>query len=172
MDPVLQQLHDENEIRKLVIGFSLGMDSRDVDLFRASWAEEIELDLPPLAPEVLPFSGRQRADNYAKDVIGLLSEFRATQHVSTNHMIAVSGDSATCTCYTLAHHDLPVESGERWLSAGARYDLLAQRVDGLGWRFIRFKLTDLWFQGNRLLWQEAARRVIDRRHVKGPPLGC
>jgi hypothetical protein len=60
MDPVLQQSHDENEIRKLVIGFSLGMDSRDVDLFRASWAEEIELDLPPPAPDVLPFSGRHR----------------------------------------------------------------------------------------------------------------
>jgi hypothetical protein len=163
MDPILRELHDENEIRKLVVGFSIGIDSRDFDLFRSSWAEEIELDLPPLAGDAFRLSGKQRADDYARGVIALLSEFETTQHVSTNHLISVEADSGSCTCYTIAQHYLPMESGEPWLAAGARYDLVAQRFEEVGWRFVEFKLTHLWSRGNTSLWKEATRRLLAKQ---------
>lgn len=153
------QLHAENEIKKLVIGFSLAMDARDYQLFRASWADEIELELPPVGGDAVPLAGRQRADDYARGVIALLSQFKATQHVSTNHLVSLDGTGASCTCYTLAQHYLPVETGEAWLTVGARYDLTAQLLDELGWRFVRFKLTHLWSRGNNGLWSEATRRL-------------
>jgi hypothetical protein len=162
MDPVLRRLDDENEIRKLVIGFSLGMDARDYTMFRAAWADEVDLDLPPLARDTVPFSGVQQADDYARGVIAMLSEFVATQHVSANHLIEVDGDTATCTCYTLAQHYLPVASGDPWLTAGARYDLAARRFD-IGWRFVRFKLTGLWTAGNGSLWRVVAGRLAAKR---------
>jgi hypothetical protein len=159
VDTVLQQLYDENEIRKLVVRFSIGMDLRDVDLFRSAWADQIELDLPPLAGRAVSLSGRQRADDYAKNVIALLSEFDMTQHVSTNHLVTAEGDSGKCTCYTVAQHSLRVESEERWLTAGARYDLMACRLAGLGWRFVEFKLTHLWSRGDTTVWEEVTRRL-------------
>jgi SnoaL-like domain len=160
MDPIVQRLLDEHDIRRLVIGFSLGMDSRDFDLYRASWAEEVELDLPPLAGDVVPMSGRRSADEYGHGVISLLSQFKVTQHVSTNHLVSINGDTATCACYTFAQHYMPVDFGEPWFTAGARYDLGAQRFDEIGWRFVTFKLTPLWFTGNAGLWQEATRRLV------------
>jgi hypothetical protein len=163
MDPIVQQLLDEHDIRRLVISFSLGMDSRDFDMYRAAWADEVDLDLPPLAGDVIPMSGRRSADEYARDVIALLSQFKATQHVSSNHLISIHDYTATCTCYTFAQHYMPLESGEPWLTAGARYDLSARRFDDLGWRFVKFKLTPIWFTGNTALWQEATRRLASAR---------
>ena len=123
------------------------MDARDAALYRSAWADEIDLDLPPLGG--LPLSGRLRADDYTADAIALVSEFKATQHVSTNHLIAVEGDRGSCICYTHATHYLPVEQGEPWLTVGVRYDLSARRLyhvsvirtckapppsgEGLGW---------------------------------------
>ncbi|MFI5045943.1 MAG: nuclear transport factor 2 family protein [Acidimicrobiia bacterium] len=159
MDPILRQLHDENEIRKLVVSFALGMDTRDLAMVRAPWADEIALDLPPFAGPAVPLSGTRRADDYAGDVVALLSEFEATQHVSTNHLVTVVDDAATCTCYTVAQHWLHVESAEPWMLAGARYDLVAARLGDAGWRFTGFALTPLWSLGNRAIWDEVARRL-------------
>ncbi len=167
MDPILRQLDDERQIRNLVIACSLGMDSRDFDLYRAAWADQVELDLPALAGDVIPMSGPRSADDYSRDVIAFLSQFKATQHVSSNHLIATDGDTGTCTCYTLAQHYMPLESGEPWFMAGARYDLVARRFDDLGWRFVKFKLTPIWFTGNPGLWQEATRRLVAARSASG-----
>jgi hypothetical protein len=160
MDPVLRRLVDENDIRNLVIAFSLGMDSRDYKMYRASWADEVDLDLPNLAGDAIRLSGRTTGDDYAKGVIALLSQFESTQHVSSNHLVSVRGDLGICTCYTLAQHYMPVASGEPWLTAGARYELTAQRFGESGWRFVKFKLTPLWARGNGSLWQEATRRML------------
>lgn len=159
VDPVLQRLDDENEICKLVAAFSLGMDTRDLDLFRSSWADEVDLDLPPLAGRAIQLSGRLRADDYARSAIALVCEFETTQHVNTNHLVTVSGDQGTCICYTVAQHYLPVGSGDPWLTVGARYDLSARRFAEAGWRFVGFKLTHLWSRGNTSLWKEVARRL-------------
>lgn len=163
VDPLLQELHDENEIRKLVVGFSLGMDARDVALFRSAWADEIELDLESRAGDVIGLSGTRRADDYAADVIALLSGFTATQHVSSNHLIDVRGDDATCACYTLATHLLAAPGGDRWLTAGSRYDLVARRFSEVGWRFTRFSLRSLWSSGDGAIWQAVAEGIDDRR---------
>jgi SnoaL-like domain len=163
VDSALRELRDESEIRRLVVGMSLAMDARDVNLFRAAWAEEIDLELPRLAGDAVPMSGRQRADDYAAGVIALLSEFAATQHVSANHFITVTGDRGTCACYTLAQHRLLRDDGDAWFTAGARYDLVAQRFADLGWRFVAFRLTALWSTGDASVWKEATRRLRARR---------
>jgi len=159
MDHVLRRLDDENQIRRLVIRMSNAMDMRDAAMFRECFADEVELDIPPLGGDSVPLSGMLRADDYAAGVIRLLSEFKATQHVSTNHDISVAGDSAACTCYTLATHLLPLDDGDQWSTIGARYDMEARRLPDAGWRIARFKWTRLWSSGNALLWQEVSRRL-------------
>jgi hypothetical protein len=156
-ESLAQAVWDENAIRKLVIGFCLGMDTRDAGLFRKAWAEEVELNLRTTAADVIPLTGPRAADDYTRDVIGLLSGFTATQHQSTNHYIEVDGDTATCTCYVYAVHylrqDGPGQDGtEHWLTAGSRYELTARRLPGLGWRFTAFRLTPIFRQGEQGIW--------------------
>ncbi|RYD95321.1 MAG: nuclear transport factor 2 family protein, partial [Sphingomonadales bacterium] len=144
-----------------VIGFTLAMDARDAARYRLAWADEIELDLPPLGG--LPLSGQRRADDYTRDAIALVSEFEATQHVSGNHLISVDGDRGRCICYILATHYLPLEDADPWLKVGVRYDLGARRFDEIGWRFNSFRLTALWSKGNGGLWKIVGRRLAQRR---------
>lgn len=159
MDAEQRRLVDEHDIRKLVIAFSIGMDSRDVAMFRSAFADEVDLDIPPRAADVIVLQGKVNADVYAEQVIKLLSGFEATQHVSTNHMIQVDGDRATCVCYIHATHYLPIASGESWLTAGSRYALEAERFPGKGWRFVRFRSTRMFSDGNLGLWDELNRRL-------------
>ncbi len=159
MDPVVQRLDDENDIRKLVIAFSIAMDARDEAMFRASFADEVDLAIPPLGGDAVPLSGLVRGDDYARGVIALLSGFRATQHVSTNHLISVDGDAATCICYTHATHHMPIEQGDPWLTIGARYDIDARRIAGQGWRIVKFRWNEQWSEGNAGLWAVATARL-------------
>ncbi len=162
MDPTLRRLDDENAIRNLVITFTLAMDARDATLYRSAWAEEVDLDLPPLGG--LTMAGRRRADDYTADAIALVSEFESTQHVSTNHLISVDGDRGHCLCYMHATHFLPLDEGDPWLTVGVRYDLEARRFDDIGWRFNDFRLSALWAKGNVRLWKEVGRRLAARRN--------
>ena len=157
-EAAVRTLLDENEIRKLVIRMSNGMDLRDYDMFRSAWADEVELDIPAMGGDAVPLSGKLSADVYAQGVITMLSEFTATQHCSTNHLIDIEGDIATCACYTLATHYLSVGALDPWNSVGARYDFTAHRLPQ-GWRIVTLKWTRLWSSGNEGLWPEVARRV-------------
>lgn len=159
MKPELRRLIDKHDIRKLVIAFSIAMDARDVAMFRSAFADEVDLDIPPRAADVIVLQGKVNADIYAQQVIRLLSGFVATQHVSTNHQIDVNGDRATCICYTHATHYLPIESGNAWLTAGSRYALDAERFPDKGWRFVRFRSTRMFSDGNLGLWDEINRRL-------------
>jgi hypothetical protein len=162
MEPELRRLVDEHDIRKLVIAFSNGMDARDVAMFRSAFADEVDLDIPPRAADVIVLQGKVDADVYAEQVIRLLSGFEATQHVSTNHQIEVDGDRATCACYTHATHYLPHEGGHPWLTAGSRYALEARRFPGEGWRFVKFRSTRMFSDGNLGLWDELNRRLTQQ----------
>jgi SnoaL-like domain len=159
LDQALQRLSDENDVRRLAIRMSNGMDFRDYAMFRECWADEVDLDIPALAGDAVALSGILSGDDYARGVIDLLTGFKATQHLSTNHDVVVEGDEASCTCYTHATHLLPVEDGEPWHTIGARYDIVARRMPAMGWRIVKFTWTRLWSDGNPALWQEAARRV-------------
>jgi hypothetical protein len=152
MDPELRRIADESAVRDLVIGFSNGMDARDEALFRASFADEVVLDIPPMGGDAVTLSGPVSGDDYARGVIALLSGFAATQHVSTNHLVAVDGDAASCICYTHATHYLPDEGVHPWLTLGARYDIVARRFPAQGWRITGFRWTGQWAEGNAGLW--------------------
>jgi hypothetical protein len=157
IEDIVRRLDAENEVRKLVLKMSLGMDMRDFDILRAAWADEVEFDIPAFG-----LNGPLRADDYVRGSIDSLSEFKATQHVSTNHDVTVDGDSATCISYVLATHQLPMDDGDQWCTVGARYDIVARRLS-IGWRTVRFKWTRLWTSGNYMVFDEANRRLAARR---------
>jgi hypothetical protein len=165
MNEVVQRLEDETAIRNLAIRMSLAMDTRDYDLFRAQYADEISLDIPAIAGDAVTLAGTLKADDYARDVITLLSQFKATQHCSTNHDVRVDGDTGTCACYTLATHHFPMEDGDQWSTIGARYDITAQRFSD-GWKMVKFKWTKQWESGNNAIWAEAGRRVAELQAKK------
>jgi hypothetical protein len=162
MDPILQRLDDENEIRKLVFKMSLGMDTLDDDLFAAACAPRIYIDIPHLAGLEMALAGDLDGKEYARNVIDLMRGFTAVQHASTNHIIDVKGDEATCSSYVIGSHYM-AEDPEPWLLVGGLYNFQVRRFPDLGWRIVRFRVTQFFNQGNQGVWEIVTRKALARR---------
>ena len=160
-DPTLQRLIDEEAVRRLVLGWMNGIDTGSYEDVRSAWADEMEVEFigfPVGSPLV---SGRYETERRTHGLIAMISQFAATQHLCTNHLVTVHGDHATCSCYVLATHCMEIERAEPWSTIGARYDLEAARLTA-GWRLTKLKWTRLWSSGNDGLWPGAARRLAER----------
>jgi hypothetical protein len=169
MDEIVRRLADENEIKKLIMQLSFAMDLRDRDMYRSVFADEIECDITAIVGEAVPLTGAMNADEFADNIIEMLSEFEMTQHVNAMHMIEVHGDDATLSCYVIGTHylgrpttDPSGHCSDPWNTIGARYDMRARRFTE-GWLFVAFKWRMMWSRDNHDLWNEVGQRLTARR---------
>ena len=152
-------LVDRSDIGQMICKLALGMDLRDREMFQSCWADEFFLSVPPLAGDAVPLEGNMRAEDHARNVIDMLSEFKSTHHVLTNHLIDVRGDTATCCVYLIGTHTLAdVEDGGPVQTIGARYDFQCARTPE-GWKITHLVWTRHWSTGNGGLWDIVGRRV-------------
>lgn len=160
MDEQLREMVDEYQIRRLIMTWLEGIDSRRPELIISAWSDEMEnefIGFPDMGTGPIS-SGRHRTADRAPGLVKMISQFDSTQHVSTNHLITVDGDEATCSCYMVATHHLAMDCGEPRSVIGARYDIAAHRFDH-GWRLTKLKWTRLWTSGNDALWAEVGKRL-------------
>ena len=114
MDERLQRLIDEDDVRRLVLTWIDGIDTRSVDQIRSAWADEMNVEFVgfpdrgggPIA------SGRFRTADRGPNLGRMLGHFAAIQHVCTNHLVTVDGDHATCSAYVHATRYMVVEQGD------------------------------------------------------------
>ncbi len=144
MGEKVQWLLDRTLISELLYSFSRSLDTRDVDSYVNNYAEGGILELP--APtsatgETLVVSRDRMADFVQK---GILTVYKETHHISTNHQISISGDTAVSRSYLQAVHvrETPFD---HW-DAGGWYDCTYVRTTE-GWKFTHVKLTAVWLTG-------------------------
>lgn len=84
-----------------------------------------------------------------------LGSFDATQHLITNHLVKVDGDTAVCTASFQATHRLANPLGAPlWTLGGTyRFDLLRA---GPEWKISGVVMTVAWADGNKDLLSLAA----------------
>jgi len=153
----LQMLIDRAAISDTVIRYATGIDMRDWQTYRSCFTDEAEFDFTS-------WSGGQpmrlSADEWTEQVRRGLSGFKSTQHISTNHVVTVAGDQATCVSYMQAQHYLPTDTGGNCFTLGGYYTNTLVRTPQ-GWKICKCKLTVTWSDGNRGLFEEAARRFSE-----------
>jgi hypothetical protein len=141
-------------ISDVVHRYATGIDRRDWALFRSIFTDEVTLDFSSWngAPP-----SRSSADDWTMGVKNSLSGFDATQHVSSNHVITLGGDTATCVSYMMALHYL-LEDGQHQMQAIGGYytNRLVRGPDG--WKIHACTLTATWEKGDRGLFQIAQAR--------------
>ncbi|HLY54978.1 MAG TPA: nuclear transport factor 2 family protein [Stellaceae bacterium] len=158
-EAMIRRIDDRTEISHMICRLALGMDLRDEAMFRACWADEFQLSVPALGAGAEPMVGRLKAVDHARNVIARLSEFKATQHVLTNHLIEVEGDTAQCCVYLVGTHIFAdVDSGDPVHTIGARYEFECRRFPD-GWKIVSLVWTRHWATGNEGLWQIAEQRA-------------
>jgi len=158
----IQILLDRMEISDTVIRYATGIDMRDWEAYRSCFTEEVEIDFSSFAgggPE------RLSADRWVRRVRRIVEGFRSTQHISTNHVVRIRGDEATCVSYMVAQHYLPNDQGDNTCTLGGYYTNELVRTPK-GWRIRRCKLTVTWSSGNRHVFDLARGRP---RQTHGSP---
>lgn len=150
----LETLIDRAAISDAVLRYATAVDTRDWALYRSVFADPLTVDFASWSGEpelTLP------VDEWVELVRKTLSGFDATQHLSSNHVITVTGDTAICVSYMVARHYL-VENGERLMhSIGGHYtNRLVRAADD--WKISHCMLTVTWEMGERKLFEIAAGR--------------
>jgi 3-phenylpropionate/cinnamic acid dioxygenase small subunit len=147
----LKGLRDREELRDAVMNFALAVDTLDMDLYRATFAEACEYDLSD-------FNGQPpvtvKAADWAAGIEPFLRGFDATQHLLGNLAFDVAGDRATVTADVRAEHMVINDQGDDNATMGGRYRFRLSRTGGR-WRIDGFKLTAVWHRGNQGLYAMA-----------------
>ncbi|ASU58632.1 MULTISPECIES: nuclear transport factor 2 family protein [Nocardiopsis] len=151
-DAELRRLLDRAEISEVQTRYATGTDSRDWELFRSCFTDEVEVDFGEGFGQP---AMRMAADEWVAGTAPRMESFKATQHMITNHVITFDGDDhATCVAYVRASHHLPNSLGDSDQTVYGYYTNRFTRTPS-GWRIAGVKLTPLWMTGNFAVFRSA-----------------
>jgi len=136
----MQSAADIAAIVNLINLYPVAVDSQTWDLFDRIFTEDAHADFGG------PAVWTDRA-TLKTAFAAIHAPFAATQHITTNHHVSVTGDRATCLSYVHGHFIRPVD-GVRALfdSIGWYDDTLVRTADG--WRIARRVCRSQWAGGN------------------------
>jgi len=150
--------NDFNEITRRRYEYAQGIDTKDWPLLRSIFTDEITMDFfdysggPPVTLS---------ADVWIDNVKVLMTGLDSTQHVMTNPIVDVNGDTATCRMYMKAEHFLQNSQGSYDYAIGGYYIDELIKLDGR-WTIKAVTLKLFWQRGNRNI-MNLARKIGEVR---------
>ncbi len=126
---------DRFAVQDVMNRYAPGVDTRDLDLYESCFDEEVVVSG---FGEGEPFRGRAAWMGWVR---GALERFAATQHLISNHVVAVDGDTATMRTYVQATHVLAADPTSTMTLWAVYHDVLAR--DGAGWRITDHRLQPI-----------------------------
>lgn len=149
---------DFNEIVRRRYEYALSIDSRDWELHRSIFTDEIAMDFSSYSGEP---GASVAADVWVAGLKPLFTGLDATQHVMTNPIVDIDGNAARLRMYMKAEHflhsDLQSRAGSDEFAIGGCYDDQLVRT-AEGWKIRAVTLNVFWSRGNRHI-MELAREI-------------
>jgi 3-phenylpropionate/cinnamic acid dioxygenase small subunit len=120
---------DKAQIAEVLIRYATGIDSKDWELFRTCWADEVDIDYGDLGH----FSDPDEFTTLMKQIHDGMGQ---TYHRISNPAIAVDGGQATARSYVHAVLMAVPGDANSWIDAIGHYDDGLVRTDD-GWRIAK-----------------------------------
>jgi len=136
----LQLLYDRMEIIDTINRYATSVDTRDWDLFLMCYTDEMVADMVSIGFDK-PMT--MKAQEFLEIIRQAVSPFDSTQHLISNHVIDIDGDSATCVCYLQAQHFSQDVTGAHAVLIGGYYSNSLVRTSA-GWRIDKYKVVKTW----------------------------
>jgi len=135
-----RRLIDRQEIADLCVRYTTALDTKDWALLESCFARSPVFVHPGGRLEGFPaILERTKA---------ALTQLTATQHLLSNIVAEVDGDTARSVCYFQAQHvRTGAPGGETYVIAGSYADTLTRTTDG--WKIAERIQTYIWRDGNR-----------------------
>ena len=137
---ILQLMYDRMAIIDTLNRYATSVDTRDWDLFLTCYTDHVIADMVSVGfdkPMTLP------ATDFLSIIRQAVSPFDSTQHIISNHVVDIDGDSATCVCYLQAQHFSQDDRGARSILIGGYYSNSLVRTPA-GWRIDKYKVVKTW----------------------------
>jgi hypothetical protein len=133
------KVKDERAIIQVINRYGLAMDTRRWDLFDGIFTADVELEYPG--------SKWSELAKFKIDFAAAHEKFDATQHAMMNHLVEVTGETATAFTYCSWRLICRGTPGGDFLEGMAWYDDALVRT-AAGWRILRRHCRILWADGN------------------------
>jgi len=147
IDPRLMTLLDRAEICDVIGRYSYAIDTRDWELFRTCFTDEIRFE---------PVEGwrrddakptRVRVDDFLEASKAFMSEMPHSQHIKIPVSFDIRGDEATVISVLQGKHYMPNTNGESISTVIGYYrDKWLRTPDG--WKQASFEEIVFWHEGN------------------------
>lgn len=150
-----QTLIDRAAISDVFHNYATAIDTRDWDLLRSCFTDDLEADFAAMSPGNIITGG----DKWTGQIRRTIEALDATQHIITNHVHVIDGDHSHSRSYLQAQHVLRGEAGApdiHYLIGGYYlYNML--RLAG-EWKIRRYSLTITWTTGDPQIFRQGATR--------------
>jgi hypothetical protein len=146
---------DKLAVAEAVYRYAAGVDGRDWSMYRAQFADRVRVDFSSSFGHP---STEIDADDWVAAVRPIFSELHATQHMMTNPLVNLTGNTARIRMYVQATHVLEPSDPGSIYTVGGQYDNDLVRVDD-HWVLTSVKLTVLWHTGDATVMETAAHRA-------------
>jgi SnoaL-like domain len=143
MDAAVRALVDRQEIVDTIVRWAYTLDTKDCAAARTCFTDEVETDY---SDPHGPGPTRLTAEAFV-ELRRRAHEKLMTQHLSTNHLVTLDGDHATCVSATLIHRLDPERQSDNTFDTLAHYTHTLVRT-AAGWRIARIKQSVVWNRGN------------------------
>ena len=144
---------DKLAVAECVYRYATGVDTRDWAMYRSLFADEVEIDFSSYDPGLLPVT--VAADDWVAGMKPLFGGLAVTQHMMSNPLVELEGDSAQITMYVRAHHVFDPQDPDSYYTVGGYYRNRLVRERG-NWKLVRVNLNVTWRLGHPEI-MEAAR---------------
>lgn len=142
-----QQLQDRLDVIDVCTQMVWSTDRRQWDRLAEVFTDEVAVDYTSLAGGTPGPVGRNELVDSWRQLLGAMT---ATQHLVSNHLVTVDGDTATCTAQFQATHIAEMPHGENHWILGGHYRYGLTRADQ-GWRIRELTMTGAWSSGNQAI---------------------
>lgn len=154
----------ESEIIEIYNRYAQGIDSKQWDLVRSCFADEVYIDYGAISDS----SGSPEVPRKARDWLtylqGVINGFDITRHTITNHRFQVKGELVECSAYLMADHvifnnpEMPIASADELVTVVGEYTNTYQRTAD-GWKICKSRLVVNYSTGNVALFVTATERA-------------
>jgi hypothetical protein len=143
---------DKLAVAECVYRYATGVDTRDWAMYRSVFADEVEFDFSSYGPGRAPVT--MAADDWVAGVKPLFGGLAATQHMMSNPLVELEGDTAKITMYVRAHHVFDPEDPESYYTIGGYYRNRLVREGG-NWKLVGVNLNVTWRLGHPEIMESA-----------------
>jgi 3-phenylpropionate/cinnamic acid dioxygenase small subunit len=148
---------DKLAVAECVYRYATGVDTRDWAMYRSLFAAQVEVDFSSYDPRLRPVT--VAADDWIAGMKPVFAGLAATQHMMSNPLVELEGDSAQITMYVRAHHVFDPQDPDSYYTVGGYYRNRLVRERG-NWKLVRVNLNVTWRLGHPEIMEAARARGV------------